>query len=424
VIKGPPLLPPGTPVAAADVVLTFLESLGRRSEAELYLKLFRKLPKESFAIIAPGAPVLRYGLGSLVEQIRFLADLDLFAPVLLGLFDPESGATSSERLVKRLPAVGLEASPHAADEPDVWIRVSEELRQGRVPVLHFSPAEGMGLRERLAETAELCGALGTRKFVLLRRRGGLGRRSEKLPEVGGGNSSQGVSGDTGKLSVINLHTAQAFNKILPKRDFELLETARQLIDQVEPLPLLVSVTSPLNLLKELFTVKGAGTLIKRGAQLQRFQSYADLDVERLKLLLEASFQKPLDPGFFDQSPVAVYLDAEYRGAAILTTGSSVPYLSKFAVLPEAQGEGIGNDLWFAMSRDFPALYWRTRPDNSVGAWYATVCDGMVRRKHWHVFWRGIDPSKIPEIIADAEARPADFKPPGEPAPAPAPENPR
>ena len=39
---------------AAGVVLTFLESVGRRSEAELYLKLFRELPKESFAIIAPG----------------------------------------------------------------------------------------------------------------------------------------------------------------------------------------------------------------------------------------------------------------------------------------------------------------------------------------------------------------------------------
>jgi acetylglutamate kinase len=418
VIKGPPLLTQGTGVAPADVVLTFLESLGRRSEAELYLKLFHKLPKESFAIIAPGAPVLRYGLGSVVEQLRFLADLDLAAPVLLGLFDPETGATSSERLVKRLPAVGLEASPHAADEPDVWIRVRDELRTGRVPILHFSPAEGMGLRERLTEVAELCGALGTRKFVLLRRRGGLGKRSEKLPEAGD-RAGQGVGADNGKLSVINLHTAQAFNKVLPKRDFELLETARQLIDQVEPLPLLVSVTSPLNLLKELFTVKGAGTLIKRGAQVQRFHSYEDLDPERLRALLQSSFQKPLEEGFFDKPPVAVYLDAEYRGAAILTTGSHVPYLSKFAVLPEAQGEGIGNDLWFAMSRDFPSLYWRTRPDNSIGAWYATVCDGMVRRKQWHVFWRGLDPSRIPEIIADAEARPADFKPPGEsPAPAP------
>ncbi len=202
--------------------------------------------------------------------------------------------------MKRLPAVGLEASPHAADEPDVWIRVREELIAGRVPVLHFSPAEGMGLRERLAEVAELCGALGTRKFVLLRRRGGLGKRSERLPEVGGG-TSQSVAGDSGKLSVINLHTAQAFNKLLPKRDFELLETARQLIDQVEPLPLLVSVTSPLNLLKELFTVKGAGTLIKRGAQVQRFHSYADLDVERSEVALAVELPEAARTGLFRQA---------------------------------------------------------------------------------------------------------------------------
>src|SRR5215813_14046471 len=57
---------------AAGVVLTFLESVGRRSEAEFYLKLFRELPKESFAIIAAEAAVLRYAAGSLVEQLRFL----------------------------------------------------------------------------------------------------------------------------------------------------------------------------------------------------------------------------------------------------------------------------------------------------------------------------------------------------------------
>ncbi len=45
---------------------------------------------------------------------------------------------------------------------------------------------------------------------------------------------------------------------------------------------------------------------------------------------------------------------------------------------------------------------------------------MMRRKQWLVFWRGLDPSRIPEIIADAEARPADFRPPGETTPAPAP----
>ena len=44
---------PAVQANPADVVLTFLESVGRRAEAELYLRLFRQLPKESFALIAP-----------------------------------------------------------------------------------------------------------------------------------------------------------------------------------------------------------------------------------------------------------------------------------------------------------------------------------------------------------------------------------
>jgi acetylglutamate kinase len=214
--------------------------------------------------------------------------------------------------------------------------------------------------------------------------------------------------------VINLRTdyqSLLAARLMPKRDLELLDTARQLIDLAAPVPLLVSVTSPLNLLKELFTVKGAGTLVKRGAQVERHDTYEKVDVERLKGLLEQSFGKLLHPSVLEAPPLAVYLDAEYRGAAVITSGSAAPYLSKFAVLPEAQGEGIGNDLWQAMLRDFPALYWRTRADNPIAAWYHTVCDGMVRRKSWHVFWRGLEPRLIPELIADAEARPTDFQAP-------------
>ena len=57
--------------------MTFLESVGRRSESELYLRLFRELPKESFAIIAVESAVVRYAAGSLVEQLRFLRELGL-----------------------------------------------------------------------------------------------------------------------------------------------------------------------------------------------------------------------------------------------------------------------------------------------------------------------------------------------------------
>ncbi|HYJ07520.1 MAG TPA: hypothetical protein VEX18_00885, partial [Polyangiaceae bacterium] len=136
-------------------MLTFLESVGRRSEAEFYLRMFHQLPKESFAIIVPGGPVVRSALGSIVEQLRFLADLGLYATVVLGLFDPEQGGASSERLVKRLPAASLAPSPHEMSEEGLVGAVRDELRKERIPVLHFRTREGETLEQRLAQLGTL-----------------------------------------------------------------------------------------------------------------------------------------------------------------------------------------------------------------------------------------------------------------------------
>ncbi|MEI9940805.1 MAG: hypothetical protein WDO69_26615 [Pseudomonadota bacterium] len=402
---------PAPASAAAEAVLTFLESVGRRSEAEFYLRLFLKLPPESFGIIAPGATVIRYALGSLVEQLKFLADLGLHAPVVLGLYDPERGATSSERLIKRLQLSGTDPYPHEMGEADLAEKLRAELRADRLPVVHFRPVEAQTIEDRLNELGALAKALDTRKFVLLRRRGGLKPLTRGKLEMAPGYF---LPTDGGRISIINLRTDRAgiiAGKTLPKRDSELLAAAERLIDLSQPTPILASITSPLNLLKELFTVKGAGTLIKLGSAVSRHRSYVNLDIERLRRLLEASFGRGLDEAFFERTPLAVYVEADYRGAAVVAHGSPVPYLSKFAVEPEAQGEGMGRDLWQAISRDYPALYWRGRADNPIASWYASVCDGMVRLPEWNVYWRGIETHKIPDVIEAARSHPADFAAP-------------
>jgi GNAT superfamily N-acetyltransferase len=389
-------------------VLTFLESVGRRSEAELYLRMFHGLPKESFAVIVPGGPVVRSALGSIVEQLRFLADLGLYTTVVLGLFDPDTGATSSERLIKRLPAASLSPSPHEMSEPGVVEAVRDELRRERIPVLHFRKVDGESLEQRLSQLGELVRQLGTRKVALLRRRGGF------RPLVGKRGDAQ-LSVEGGRISIINLTTER--ERIAPgmlsKRDSELLGASDRLIELAEPNPLLISITSPLNLLKELFTVKGAGTLVKRGSAVERHTSYATLDVARLRQLLETSFGKELAPGFFDLPPLSVYVDASYRGAAIVHDAYPAPYLSKFAVQPDAQGEGIGRDIWEVLVRHHAELFWRSRRDNPIASWYLSVCDGMVRRAAWQVYFRGIPVELIPEAVAQAEKRGADFAARGE-----------
>jgi acetylglutamate kinase len=399
---------PAAQANPADVVLTFLESVGRRAEAELYLRLFRQLPKESFALIAPGSQVLRDGSGALTEQIRFLAGLDLYAPIVLGLFDVVTAAAGSEKLARRVAASGLVPYVHTMDEPDLGQKLTEELRAARVPIVHFPVVEGESVDARTVALGRLAHELDTRKIVLLRRRGGIAARGERPVELGPGHIMPTVGG---WMSVVNLRTDRAAllaSKRLTKRDTELVECAGRLIDLVAPAPLLVSVASPLNLMKELFTVKGAGTLVKRGTPIVRHESYSTLDVPRLRALIEASFGRTLVPEFFERAPLAVYVDEQYRGAAVFLPGDAGAYLSKFSVEPQAQGEGVGYDLWQAFCRDIQCFFWRTRHDNPVLSWYLGMADGMARRPAWHVLWRGLEPERIPLAIAEAEAHPSDF----------------
>jgi len=395
-------------------VLTFLESVGRRSEAEFYLRLFLKLPPESFGIIGLGSTVIRYALDSLVEQLKFLGDLGLHAPVVLGLYDPEQGPASAERLIKRLQLAGIDCYPHEMGDAGLEDQLRAELRADRLPVVHFRAREGQTIDERVNQLGELAQELDTRKFVLLRRRGGFKPLAPRRLGPAPGYFLPTDPADGGRISIINLRTDRAgiiAGRTLSKRDYELLAAAERLIDLSQPTPVLASITSPANLLKELFTVKGAGTLIKLGSAVSRHRSYAHLDTERLRRLLQASFGRALDDNFFERTPLAVYVEAEYRGAAVVAHGSPVPYLSKFAVEPEAQGEGMGRDLWQAIARDYPALYWRGRADNPIASWYASVCDGMMRLPEWNVYWRGIETQQIPDVIEAARAYPADFAPP-------------
>lgn len=393
---------------AAGVILTFLESIGRRSEAELYLKLFRELPKESFAIIAVDSAVIRYAKGSLVEQLRFLRELGLFAPVAVGLFDPTVAEKAAQRLSKRCADMG--AVIESARDPDIAAQVRAELAEENLPLLCFSPLPDVQepVAARFEQLGRIAGALGTRKIVLLRRRGGLGRASRTQVTAGdpAGGSERGIS-------VVNLRTDLARlrePRVLPSEDLELLELAHGLLTRPDCASAVVSITSPLNLLRELFTVKGAGTLVKRGSAIERHDAYESLDIGRLEALLESSFGRKVSRQFFEKPPLAAYVEENYRGAAIISAAPIAPYLTKFAVDRVAQGEGLGRDLWEALAQDFPALYWRARTENPIASWYATLADGLMRTGAWTVYFRGIEPAKVPLVVEDALARSDDFAP--------------
>ena len=389
---------------AAEAVLTFLESVGKRTETELYLRLFRQLPRESFAIIAAEGSLLAHAQGVIAEQLRYLSDLGLIAPIVVGLWEPELASVAASKLQGALTEAGLASELYRASSVSSE-SIRAAIRQLKIPILLFDASESPRA-ERFACVRELASKLETRKLVFVRHRGGLGPHGVARVTFSPGHV---LPCHAGGISVINLRTdlpPLLKADILSAEDKALLESIAETLGV--PQAPLVSVTSPLGLLRELFTVKGAGTLVKRGSEVLRADDYGKLVHQRLRGLLESSFEGKVLDTFFSRPPLAVFYESDYRGAAIVESSPVAATLSKFAVDPIAQGEGIGRDLWQAMVREFDSLIWRARPNNPIVPWYVTQCDGMMRSHHWVVFWRNVRAEDVPIVFNDLIGRPADI----------------
>jgi acetylglutamate synthase len=212
------------------------------------------------------------------------------------------------------------------------------------------------------------------------------------------------------LSVVNLGTD--YDRLLAKgaltrQHASLLRHGKQLLDGT-PHRMTATVVNPLQLLRELFTVSGAGTLIRKGSKVESHRDFASLDRARLRALIESAFGRLLNPDALDREIERVYVDENYLGAALLAQTPVGVYLTKFAVDRQAQGEGVGGDLWAVMIRDYPSFFWRARATNPIVSWYLKNCDGVARFPGWHVFWRGLGVDRIEPAIRYALAAPNDF----------------
>lgn len=378
-------------LAPQEAVLRFLECTGRPSEARLYVDLFRARPREQFAAIAIDAHVVAEAAAGVAQDLRFLAALDLFPTVVLGLFQPADSELHSASLCRRLEAEGVrhEVVPDGSER--VGDRLTACARGGGVPVLIFAPAEGVDADARLDRLGALLRELGARKLLFLHRPGGLRQGGLLVPIVNLTTEAAGLLA-SGELS---------------RKETLILAHARRLCEETAPPSFTVAVTSPLNLLRELFTVKGAGTLLRRGARIARHDGWAGVDLARLRELLASSFRRPPTEAFFGRTPGRVYLEEGYRGCAVLVSTPLGAYLTKFAVSAEAQGEGIARDLWDALAAESPSVFWRARPANPIGDWYAKLADGLVRLPDWTIYWKGVPPASIPAVVDFTLAQPID-----------------
>ncbi len=390
-----PSAPPALPMEP-EIIHRFLESVGQKADIDLYLKLFRSQKTDSFAIIAADATIVRTALDPFHFDLRILSGLGLTPVVLVGLFDAKDADRQAQRIYDwlvedQVPTRVLPAGPTlpvgTVDE------IRNTLLSQTIPVVTLEAARDLTTDARFDLLKNLATELGTRKVIFLSTSQGLER--EGAPPI----SVVNLEVDTDRLL--------SARGQLSRRHGTLLRQVKDLLYEV-PHRMNVAVVNPLALLRELFTVNGAGTLVRKGSRIESHTSFASLDRTRLLALIESGFGKTLREDALVREVERIYVEENYLGAALMAPSPIGPYLTKFAVERTAQGDGIGGDIWSLLTRDYPQFFWRARPTNPITPWYAKQADGLVRFADWHIFWRGLPTSRIESAVTYCLDQPVDF----------------
>jgi acetylglutamate kinase len=189
-----------------------------------------------------------------------------------------------------------------------------------------------------------------------------------------------------------------------------LEQIHDLLMQLPPSSSL-SITRPDEMTKELFTHRGSGTLVRRGERILTYTSWKKVDLDRLRALIESSFNRKLSDDYFGiTKPFRIYCSEHYRAGIVLTREHGLAYMDKFVVSEDAQGEGLGRAMWQVMRAENAQLFWRSRRGNAVNEFYFANSDGAMKDEQWTVFWYGLpDWETIRAAVEHGRSRPVTLK---------------
>jgi bifunctional N-acetylglutamate synthase/kinase len=422
-------------------ILRLLSGMASAREIQLYLKRFSQLDADRFAVVKVGGAILRDRMDELVSSLAFLQQVGLTPVVIHGAgpqLDDEMAAAGIEkrvvdglrytspeglavvrrvsqrenfRLVEALQAAGVRAtSIHGGVFESEFLDRDKLGFVGRVERVHVSGieaaigADSIPVIASLGETTggqilnvnadwaanELIKRMEPYKIIFLTGTGGILDERGKLIES--------ISLSTQYDDLMRqpwLHSGMRVK----------LEQIHDLLMALPPSSSL-SITTPDEMAKELFTHRGSGTLVRRGEAIHAYDSWEGLDLERLRTLVESSFGKRLTTDYFDTTrPYRVYVSEHYRAAIVILRVGELTYMDKFAVVDEAQGEGLGRAIWGVMRVENPALFWRSRRGNGINEFYFANAEGARKEGTWTVFWYGIDDwAVIREAVAQALAR--------------------
>jgi len=424
------------------IVTELLGQLGSSREARQYLEQFSRVNEARFAVVKVGGGVLADNLDNLVAALTFLHRLGLY-PIVLHGAGPQLDQALAEAGIETLKRGGLRVTSEevmAIARPVIYqenAKLVDALERHGVRargLLHgvfecdFADREKLGLVGEVADvhldsvhrsvsagalpvvaslgesragqvmninadiaTRELVWAIKPYKIIFLTPTGGLlDENGRIISAISLTNDYEGLVAQSWVHSGMQLKLAQ-------------------IRDMLDPLPASasVSITSAEKLTRELFTHTGAGTLVRKGEQIEWYEQIPAARRAELEALLEAAFDRQLRPDWLEGRPVLGLLLAQSgRAAALIVEGADgVPYLDKIVVTPEARGEGLGAALWQALRARAPAMYWRARINNAIAGWYFQQAEASHRCGQWVVYTIGIeDFTQLERLVADAAAR--------------------
>lgn len=410
-----------------EIVIQVLSELGTSREAQYYLTRYSRTDSLRFAVIKVGGAVLENKLDWLAESLALLRKLGLM-PIILHGAGPQLDRALKQAGVSSDKPGGLRVTTPAVMK--VMRPVVYRANRDLVQTLQAEGVRAHGIQHGVFE----CDFLDQERFGLV----GEVRRVdlEAIRDVMNTGALPVVAclgeTDTGQVMNINADIA-ARELILAVRPYKIIfltdtgglldESGRVIrainlrsdLDNLRAQPWVhsgmmlkleqiaqmlsmlsdtasVSITSVENLVTELFTHRGSGTLIRVGEVVLESNRIDEADELGLRKLLESSFGRKLRDDYFDDLELKLLVRSEsYGAAAIVLEGvDGIPYLDKFSVTSDAQGGGVGASVWQELLRRCPKLYWRSRSDNPLNRWYFQQADCSFSSEKWVTFVRGID----------------------------------
>lgn len=198
-----------------------------------------------------------------------------------------------------------------------------------------------------------------------------------------------------------------------------IKQCKELLDGL-PRSSSVAIISAGHLHKELFTDSGAGTLIRRGHKLFKYDQLDQVDPDKLRRIMEtedntiksgqssvASYLRDLQ----QKKQVNIYTDEPGQVLAVVTSDPSDPsqpaVLEKLLASKTAVLNNVPDNLWNTIRKDHDVLTWRVDAKEVEGnldrSWHFERADGSLRnpKDGSTMFFYGVqDSNKVKDVFKD------------------------